>query len=133
MHILLDSEWGATFVHIKGADNTAADGLSRLEMIGGEPMETVINDLFAVVPSYRDREGNEKFPLNMKRIIMAAQQSDGEIQQRIKSGKLLVRLGTRSIDSGDVITIDGLIWVPKNSRLKIIEPTTCRTINSNAR
>ncbi len=27
--ILLDSEWGAMFVHIKGTDNTAADGLSR--------------------------------------------------------------------------------------------------------
>jgi hypothetical protein len=37
--ILLDSEFAATFVHIKGTDNTAADSLSRLEMSNDKPTE----------------------------------------------------------------------------------------------
>jgi hypothetical protein len=118
--ILLDSEWGAAFVHIKGAKNTAADGLSRLEMTGGEPTETVMNELFAIVPNNLDREDSNEFPLDMKRIMMA-QKGDGEIQRRINSGKLSARLGTKSIDGGDVITIDGLVWVPKESQLRIVE------------
>ncbi len=64
--ILLDSEWGATFVHIKGVENTATDGLSRLEMTGGEPTETIMNELFAIVPNNLDREDNNEFPLDMK-------------------------------------------------------------------
>jgi hypothetical protein len=56
--ILLDSEWGATFVHIKGVENTAADGLSHLEMTGGEPTETMMNERFAIVPNNLDREDN---------------------------------------------------------------------------
>ena len=95
--ILLDSEWGATFVHIKGAKNIMADGLSHLEMTGGEPTETVMNELFAIVPSDLDREDSNEFPLDIKRIMMV-QKSDGEIQWRIDSGKLLARRGTKSID-----------------------------------
>ena len=118
--ILLDSEWGATFVHIKGVENTAADGLSRLEMTGGEPTERMMNELFAIVPNNLDREDNNEFPLDMKR-IMTEQKSDDEIQRRINSGKLSARLGTKSIDGGEVITIDGLVRVPKESQLKIVD------------
>ncbi len=105
--ILLDLEFGATFVHIKGTDNTAADGLSRLEMSGDKPME-IANNFFAILQNNLDREESNDFPLDMKR-IMIAQRSNDEIQRRINSGKLSVKIGTKIIDGGEVMTINGLI------------------------
>ena len=85
-------EFGATFVLIKGTDNTAADGLSQLEMLDDEPME-IANKFFAILQNNLDREESNDFPLDMKR-IMIAQRSNEEIQQHINSGKLSAKIGT---------------------------------------
>ena len=84
--IFLDSEYAATFVHIAGDDNTAADGLSRLEMADNEPTE-ITEDIFVILDNNLDRGENTDFPLDMTR-IMNEQRNDGEIQRRISSGKL---------------------------------------------
>lgn len=90
--ILLDVEYGAPFVHIKGVDNTAADGLSHLEMTEGEPTE--MHDLFAIsMLNNLDKEDSDNFPLDMK-FLMVAQKSNDKLQQCISSGKLRDRLGT---------------------------------------
>jgi hypothetical protein len=117
--ILLDSEFGATFIHIKGTDNTAADSLSRLEISDDEPTE-IANKIFAILQNNLDREESNDFPLDMKR-IMTAQRSDDEIQRRINSGKLSAKIGTKTIDGGEVTTINGLVWVPKEAQQQIVE------------
>jgi hypothetical protein len=45
--IFLDAEFAPTFVHIKGTDNTAADGLSRLPMADEDDETKLAGDLFA--------------------------------------------------------------------------------------
>jgi hypothetical protein len=112
-------EFGATFVLIKGTDNTAADGLSRLEMSDDKPTE-IANEIFAILQNNLDREESNDFPLDMKR-IMIAQRSNEEIQQHINSGKLSAKIGTKIIDGGEVTTINGLIWVPKKVQQWIVE------------
>ncbi len=117
--ILLDLEIGATFIHIEGMDNTAADGLSQLEMSDDKPTE-IANEIFAILQNNLDREESNNFPLDMK-CIMIAQRSDNEIQQRINSGKLSAKIGTKIINGGEVTAINGLVWVPKEAQQQIVE------------
>ncbi len=121
--IFLDSEYALTFVHIAGNDNTAADGLSRLEMADDEPTE-ITENIFVMLDNELDRGENTDLPLDMTR-IMNAQRNDREIQRRISSGKLASRIATIKIDGGDVLTIDGKVWVPKAMQERIIEWYHC--------
>ncbi len=77
MRIFLDSEFGASFVHISGSKNTVADGLSRPEMADDEtPRNDTTQDIFALVPNNLDREENTDFPLDMKCIMFAQQRNE---------------------------------------------------------
>ena len=64
--IFLDSEFAPSFIHIKGTDNTAAGGLSRLQMTDdcNNPPE-IAPEIFAILQKNLDRDGNNEFPLNM--------------------------------------------------------------------
>ncbi len=134
--IFLDSEYAPTSVHIAGEENTAADGLSRLEMADVEPTE-IADDIFAILDNNLDRGENTDFPLDMTR-IMNAQRNDEEIQRQISSGKLASRIATIKIDGGVVLTIEGKVWVPKAMQERIVEWYHCnlqhaginRTVNS---
>ncbi len=132
----MDSEYAPEFVHIAREDNTAADSLSRLEMADDELTE-IAEDIFAVLDNNLDREEDTDFPLNMTRITNA-QKDNKEIQRHISLGKLLARIATIKIDGGDVLTIDGKVWVPKLMQKRIVKWYHCnlqhagiyQTINS---
>jgi hypothetical protein len=114
--IFLDEEFAPTFVHIKGTDNTGADGLSRLLMADEVPT-TAKEHLFAI--SNLDPSVNEDFPLDMKHISFA-QAADEILQRRIKSGKFDDKLGKREIDGNIVTTFNGKVWVPKSLQQRIV-------------
>ncbi len=103
----LDAEIAPTFVHIKGMDNTAAEGLSQLQMADDAPTE-IAKDIFAILPNNIDREENSDFPLDWKR-IMIAQKSGNALQQRIASGKYLETFATINIDGSEVTTFNGKV------------------------
>ena len=107
--IFLDSEFGATFVHIAGEKNTGADGLSRLPMFDDVPADTAEHHLFAI--NNLDRNTNEDFPLDMMQIRIA-QAADKVLQQRIKSDRYRDKISTINIDGHDVTTFNGRVWVP---------------------
>ncbi len=92
-------------------------------MADDEPTE-IADDIFAILDNNLDREENTDFPLDMTR-IMNEQRNDEEIQRRISSGKLTSRIATIKIDGGDVLTIDGKVWVPKAMQERIVEWYHC--------
>jgi hypothetical protein len=63
--IFLDSEFAPTFIHIKGTDNTAADGLSRLPMTDDDNQPAIAPEMFAILHNNLDRDDNDEFPLDM--------------------------------------------------------------------
>jgi hypothetical protein len=115
----LDAEFAPTFVHIKGMDNTAADGLSRLPMADDAPTE-IANNIFAILPNNLDREENTDFHLDMKRIVIA-QKSNNALQQHIMSGKYSENIATININGSGMTTFNGKVWVPKELQQRIVE------------
>jgi hypothetical protein len=80
----------------------------------------IAKEIFSILPDNLNREVSRNFPLDMKR-IMIAQESDNSIQQRIASGKYLENIATINIDSSDVTTFNGKVWVPKELQQQIVE------------
>jgi hypothetical protein len=101
--IFLDADFPPTFVHIKGTDNTAADGLSQLPMADNASTE-IAKDIFVILPNNLDWEESSDSPLNMKR-IMIAQESDNALQQRIASGKHSEIIAMININGSNVTSL----------------------------
>ncbi len=117
--IFLDAKFAPTFVHIKGMDNTAADGLSRLPMADNAPTE-ITKDIFAIFPNNLNREENSDFPHNMKR-IMIAQKSNNALQQCTVSGKYSENIATINTNGSNVTTFNSKVWVPKELQQRIVK------------
>jgi hypothetical protein len=79
--ILLNEEFGVTFEHIKGEDNTGGDGLSRLAF-SDTASET--DAIFAIQDM--DRDKNHMFPLDMHQILKE-QVMDEKLQEKLKDEK----------------------------------------------
>jgi hypothetical protein len=119
--IFLDSEFAPTFVHIKGENNTAADGLSWLPMADDDYATDITREIFAIIQNNLDREDSgSDFPLDMKQ-IMVKQKTDNALQRRIASGKYLEKISTINIDGCEVTTFNGKVWVPKKLQQRIVE------------
>ena len=97
--IFLDQEFAHTFVHIKGDNNTATNGLSRLPM-ADENASKITHGIFATI-NHLDWDLNTDFPLDMRQ-IMLAQMQDDELQKRMTSNKLNWVL---------VVTTVNFVWV----------------------
>ena len=119
--IFLDSEFAPSFIHIKGTDNTVADGLSRLLMMddSDNPPE-LAPEIFAILQNNLNRDDNNKFPLNMK-WILADQKMDNNINRIIGIGKHSDKISTKTIDGCKVLTFNNLVWVPKNLQQGIVK------------
>ncbi len=104
--IFLEQEFAPTFVHIAGADNTGADGLSRLPMLDQVPAETT-QHLFAI--SNLNRNISYDFPLDMWQ-IQRTQAKDEDLLKRRNSDII----DNVVIDGTVVTTLNGKVWVPKS-------------------
>ncbi len=93
--IFLDAESAPTFVHIKGTDNTAADGLSPLLMADDDDETKLAGELFVTI-NHPDRDGNTDFPLDMHQ-IMLSQEKDDDFQRLSQSSRFAASIGTEEI------------------------------------
>jgi hypothetical protein len=88
-------------------------------MANDAPTE-IVKDIFAILPNNLDWEENSDFPLNMKR-IMIAQKSNNALEQHVTSGKYLENIATINIDSSNVTTFNGKVWVLKELQQRIVK------------
>jgi hypothetical protein len=107
--IFLDAEYQPKFIHVKGTDNTGADGLSQLPLMDNIPQASMqslmsLNNL--------DRL-NDDFPIDMQ-CIATEQKKDVKIQRLIKGKKHEKVIGSNIVDGVHVITFHGKVWVPEN-------------------
>jgi hypothetical protein len=109
--IFLDAESAPAFVHIKGMDNTATDGLSQLPMANNAPTE-IDKDIFAFLPKNLYWEENSDFPLDMKR-IMITQKSKPYSNASCQANIWRILQQSTSMAASDVTTFNGKVWVPK--------------------
>jgi hypothetical protein len=79
--ILLNKEFGVRIEHIKGKDNIAGDGLSRLAF---SETATDTDAIFSIQDM--DRDENHMFPLDMRQILKE-QLTDKKLQEKLKSKK----------------------------------------------
>ena len=80
----------------------------------------IVPEIFAILHNNLDRDNNDEFPLNMKR-ISADQKTDDIINQFIHDGKHSDKISTKTIDGCEVTTFNNLVWVPKNLQQRIVE------------
>ena len=116
--IFLNAKFVPTFIHIKGADNTATDGLSRLPMADDDTADN-LGETFLRINNL-DRGSNNGFPLNMQQ-IMLAQVKDSDLQRQIMSKKFSNNVTTINIDGNMVTNFNGKVWVPKDLQQIIVE------------
>ena len=115
--ITFDQDYGATFIHLAGEQNTGADSLSRLPMNGDVPVK-LLNEIYAV--DELNSDDNFDFPLSMN-LIQVEQANDEYLQSRLKQDKYKSRFGTLKFGNSTVHTCDGKIWVPLNLQARIID------------
>lgn len=114
--IFLNQEFARTFAHIAGEDNTGADSLSCLPMYNQTPL-TALNHVFAIC--HIDGDTNSDFPLDMTQIRIA-QANDNVLQHIIHSGCNAADIANIVIDSNDVTTFNGKVWVPQALQQQIV-------------
>ncbi len=114
--IFLNAEYQPKFIHVKGTDNTGADGLSRLPMADDVP-QTSMQSLMAI--NNLDRL-NEDFPIDMQ-CIAREQKKDAKMQRLIRGGKHKKVIGSNVVDGVQVITFHGKVWVLENLQERLVE------------
>ena len=102
--IFLDAEYQPKFIHVKGTDNTGADGLSRLPMMDNVPQASMqsLMSLNNLDP------WNDDFPIDMQHITIE-QQKDVKIQRLVKGPKHKKVIGFNVVDRVHVITFNGKV------------------------
>ena len=145
--IALDQEYNAKIVHIAGPENTGADGLSRLPMFDETPALSQLTQLDEVPAAVTEQlwainnisqEEIDMFPMNMFH-IKAEQDKDEYLQAKLLDSKYKSNFGKQTYDEIDVITFNGLVWLPPTLQASIItwyhenlqHAGVTRTINFN--
>ncbi len=114
--IFLDAEYQPKFIHVKGTDNTGADGLSRL-LMDDEVPPARMQSLMAI--DNLDRS-NDEFPVDMQHIVQE-QQKDAKLQKIIRSQKHENVISSNCVDGVHVITFHGKVWVPESVQARLVE------------
>ncbi len=116
--IFLNAEFASVFIHIKGMDNAAADGLSQLPMLDEDDEGQLTRDLFATI-NHLDWDVNTDFPFDMHQ-IMLAQEKDEDFKCHSNS-KFATLIVTREINEVIITTINDRVWVPTDLQQRIVE------------
>lgn len=114
--IFLDAEYQPKFIHVKGTNNTGADGLSRLPMDDVVP-STAMQSLMTI--NNLDRS-NYDFPVDMRHIA-SEQQKDVKMQKLINGRKHEKVIGSTVVDGVHVVTYHKKVWVPESVQERLVE------------
>jgi len=112
----LDAEYQPKFIHVKGTDNTGADGLSQLPMDDEVPPASM-QSLMAI--DNLDRS-NDDFLVDMRHIAQE-QQKDAKLQKIIRSRKHENVISSNCVDGVHVITFHGKVWAPESVQESLVE------------